>query len=205
MDEFRRLPAPGFSASELMALTLSRTLLRPLEGTEMHASLQSALHKAAAALPLPALDYVRRLEDFFSVGLGPHKTYRQRRETLETLHDALRRLRTVQMRYFSTSRNVTTRRKVDPYHLRYAAGALHLIGYRHGRRDVRLFTVDRIRSLALTDRPYPLPLGFDGEADIQDAPGVMRGPVITVELAFAKATAAWVKVRLWHPTQTPKW
>jgi predicted DNA-binding transcriptional regulator YafY len=204
MDDFRRVPAPGFSATELMAITLSRNLLRPLEGTEVHASLQSALHKAAAALPLPALEYVRRLEDFFSVGLGPHKTYRQHRETLETLHDAIRKLRTVQMRYFSASRNVTTRREVDPYHLRYAAGALYLIGYCRWRKDVRLFAVDRIRSLSITDHAYQMPLGFDVEAYVQDALMVMRGPVVTVELAFAKATAAWVKDRLWHHTQTAK-
>jgi predicted DNA-binding transcriptional regulator YafY len=204
MDEFRRVPAPGFSATELMALTLSRNLLRPLEGTGVHASLQSALHKAAAALPLPALEYVRRLEDFFSVGLGPHKTYRQHRETLDTLNAAISGLRTVQMRYFSASRNVTTRREVDPYHLRYAAGALYLIGYCHWRKDVRLFAVDRIRSPSITDHAYQMPLGFDVEAYVQDALMVMRGPVVTVELAFTKPTAAWVRDRIWHHTQKVK-
>lgn len=49
-----------------------------------------------------------------------------------------------------------------------------------------------------------MPLAFDVEAYVQDALGVMRGPVTTVELAFTKATAAWVKDRIWHPTQTVK-
>lgn len=42
------------------------------------------------------------------------------------------------------------------------------------------------------------------EAYVQDALGVMRGPVVTVELAFTKATAAWVRDRIWHHTQTLK-
>ncbi len=57
------------------------------------------------------------------------------------------------MRYYSASRNATTRREVDPYHLRYVGGALYLIAYDHRRREVRLFAVERIRSLTLTDHP----------------------------------------------------
>jgi predicted DNA-binding transcriptional regulator YafY len=56
MDGFRNVPALCFAPTELMALTFSRGLLKPLEGTELHESLQSALNKAASALPPPGLD-----------------------------------------------------------------------------------------------------------------------------------------------------
>ncbi len=46
-----------------------------------------------------------------------------------------------------------------------------------------------------------MPLGFDVNAYVQDALVVMRGKPIAVELLFAKPTAAWVKERLWHPSQ----
>ena len=39
MEDFRNIPASGFSPSELMALTFSRRLISPLEGTELHTSL----------------------------------------------------------------------------------------------------------------------------------------------------------------------
>jgi predicted DNA-binding transcriptional regulator YafY len=51
IEGFRNIPALGFSATELMALTVSRKLLRPLEGTEIQAALNSALNKVASALP----------------------------------------------------------------------------------------------------------------------------------------------------------
>ena len=51
MEGFRDIPALGFSATELMALLLSRNLLKPLEGTEIAESLNSALSKASTALP----------------------------------------------------------------------------------------------------------------------------------------------------------
>jgi predicted DNA-binding transcriptional regulator YafY len=201
LDGFRRLPALGFAPTELMALVFSRDLLRPLEGTQIQSALDSALGKVAAALPPSAVDFVRQMRDFLSVRLGPHKTYRAHRETVDRLTRAIAEHRTVQMRYFSASRRATGRREVDPYHLWYAAGALYLVGQDHRRREVRTFAVERIRSLTLTDHPYQLPLPFDVEAYVRDALVVMRGRPVEVELLFDKATAAWVRDRIWHPSQ----
>jgi predicted DNA-binding transcriptional regulator YafY len=133
--------------------------------------------------------------------MGPHKSYREHRHTIEQLARAIALKRTVQMRYYSASRNATTRRDVDPYKLWYAAGALYLVGYCHLRKEARMFAVDRVRSLAITNRPCQLPLGFDLDAYVQDALVVMRGKPIEVELLFDCQTAAWVKDRQWHPSQ----
>ena len=62
MEGFRDIPALGFSATELIALLLSRSLLKPLEGTEIAESLNSALNKAATALPPQGHEYVRAME-----------------------------------------------------------------------------------------------------------------------------------------------
>jgi predicted DNA-binding transcriptional regulator YafY len=201
MEGFRNVPALRLSPTELMALTFSRHLLTPLAGTEIQTSLQSALGKAAASIPPPAMEFVQQLQNSFSVGLGPHKTYRQHRATIDTL---TRAIHTVQMRYYSASRNVTSRREVDPYRLRYVDGALYLIAYCHWRKDIRMFAVERIRSLTLTDHPYQMPLHFDVEAYVEDALVVMRGERMEVELLFDKPTAAWVKDRVWHPSQKTK-
>jgi len=201
MDGFRNVPALGLSPTELMALAFGRRLLSPLQGTEVQAALDTALSKAAAMIPAPAMDYVHKLEQAFSVGLGPHKQYRHHRATIDRLMQAITHKRTVQMRYYSASRNVNTRREVDPYCLRYVDGALYLIGYCHWRKDVRMFAVERIRSLTPTDHPYQMPLHFDVDAYVQDALVVMRGKRIEVELEFDKATTAWVKDREWHPSQ----
>ncbi len=200
-DGFRHIPMRTFSPTELMALVLSRDLLKPLEGTQVQSALESALNKAAAALPTAGHEYVAQLHGVFSVGLGPHKLYRQHRETIDKLTQAIDKSRTVQLRYFSASRGKTTPREVDPYRLWYASGGLYLIAYCHLRKDVRLFAVERIRSATLTDHPYQMPLGFDLEAYVQDALTVMRGPRIEVELLFDKSTASWVKDRIWHPSQ----
>ncbi len=204
MEGFRDIPALGFSATELMALLLSRNLLRPLEGTEIQAALSSALSKASAALPPQGHEYVRAMEQMFSVGLGPHKNYREHKQTIALISQAIDKRRTAQIRYFSASRNLTGRREVDPYHLWFAAGGLYLIAYCHLRQDVRLFAVERVRSISLTDHPYQMPLGFNVEEYVRDALMVMRGRRIEVELLFSKTAAAWVKDKSWHPSQETK-
>jgi predicted DNA-binding transcriptional regulator YafY len=201
MEGFSNIPALGFSATELMALTFSRNLLKPLDGTEIQASLNSALNKVAAALPPQGHEYVRGMEQIFSVGLGPHKSYRQHKNTIDTISQAIDKRRTAQMRYYSASRDQTSRREVDPYHLWFAGGGLYLIAYCRLRKDVRLFAVERIRSITLTDHPYQMPLGFNVQEYVQDALNVMRGRRIEVELLFSKKAAAWVRDKTWHPSQ----
>ena len=201
MDGYHRTPPLVFSTTELMALVFSRDLLKPLDGTHIKASLDSAFNKAAAVLPPAGEAYVRQMRGYFAVGLGPHRSYRQHQRTIDQLSRAITQTRTVQMRYYSASRNTTTRREVDPYRLWYAAGALYLIGYCHRRREVRMFAVDRIRSLTVTNHPCQLPLGFDLEAYVRDALVVMRGKPIDVELLFDRPTAAWVKGNIWHESQ----
>ncbi|CUQ67468.1 helix-turn-helix transcriptional regulator [Candidatus Nitrospira inopinata] len=201
MDGARHAPALSFSPTELMALVMSRALLKPLAGTHIQTALDSAMAKASSLLPPASLDYAQQLQNLFAVGLGPHKTYKSHRDTIDRLTQAIDRQRTVQVRYFSASRGRMTRREIDPYRLWYASGGLYLIGYCHLRKEPRLFAVERIRSVTLTDHPYQMPLGFDLEAFVQDSLTVMRGPRIEVELVFDKATAAWAKDRIWHPSQ----
>ncbi|THJ19452.1 MAG: WYL domain-containing protein [Nitrospira sp. CG24E] len=204
LEGSRNIPALRLSPSELMALTVSRRLIAPLEGTELHASLQSALGKASAALSPQGLELAQQLEHTFSIGLGPHKRYRHHREVVERVTQAIVHKTRIQMRYDSASRGRMTRREVDPYRLWYASGGLYLVGYCHLRNEPRMFAVERIKSVTPTDFPYQIPLHFDFDAFVEDSLTVMRGPRMTVELEFDKPTAAWVKDRVWHPSQKIK-
>jgi predicted DNA-binding transcriptional regulator YafY len=202
VEGFRGVPALQFSATELMALTFTRDLARPLEGTPIKESLDSALMKVKNALPPPAGDYVDNLQGWFSAGIGAHKSYREHRDRIDQLARAITKKRTVEMRYYTASRDRSSRRKVDPYHIRFAAGALYLIGHCHTRDEVLMFAVDRILSLTVTSLPCQMPLGFDVEDYVRGALAVMRGGrLIDVEVCFDRPTSAWARNRVWHPSQ----
>ncbi len=202
VEGFSRVPALQFSATELMALVFTRDLAQPLEGTPIKDSLDSALVKAEGALPAEAGEYLENLQSVFSAGIGPHKRYREHRETIDQLARAIKSHRTAEIRYYSASRDKMRRRKVDPYHLWFASGALYLIGYCHLRNAVRMFAVDRIRSLTVTNHPCQMPLSFNVEEYVKNALTVMvGGPQIEVELRYDKKTTAWAKNRIWHLSQ----
>ncbi|HTY63834.1 MAG TPA: WYL domain-containing protein [Acidobacteriota bacterium] len=202
VEGFNRVPALQFSATELMALVFTRDLAKPLEGTPIKESLDSALAKVTAALPASAGEYIQNLQGWFSAGIGPHKNYMEHREKIDQLARAIMKKRTVEMRYYAAAHDKTSRRKVDPYHLWYAGGALYLIGYCHTRKDIRMFAIDRILSVTVTSFPCQMPLGFNVEEYVQNALTVMRGGTpIDVELQFDRATTAWAKDRIWHPSQ----
>ena len=201
MDGVRQAPALGFSPTELMALG-DQPLAAQAAGRHRNPGGSGIGDGQSFTTPAPhSLDYVQQMQNVFAVGLGPHKTYRLHRETIDRLTQAIAKKRTVQMRYYSASRLRTTRREVDPYRLWYASGGLYLVGYCHQRKEPRMFAVERMRAVTLTDHPYQMPLGFDLEAFVRDSLTVMRGRPIDVALRFDKATAAWAKDRIWHPTQ----
>jgi predicted DNA-binding transcriptional regulator YafY len=202
IEGFNRIPSLQFSATELMALIFTRDLAKPLEGTPIKESIDSALVKVAGALPDAADEFVQQLQGWFSAGIGPHKNYREHREKINQLARSIAKKRTVEMRYYTATRDKTSRRKVDPYRIWYAAGGLYLIGFCHMRNDVRMFAIDRILSLTVTNLPCQMPLGFNLEEYVRDALTVMRGgPQIEVELHFDRKTSAWAKDRIWHPSQ----
>ncbi len=202
VEGFNRVPSLQFSATELIALAFTRDLAKPLEGTPIKESIDSALIKIEGALPASAGEFVQHLHGWFSAGIGSHKIYREHRKKIDQLAQAITKMRTVEMRYYTATRDKTSRRKVDPYRIWYAGGALYLIGYCHIRRDVRMFAIDRILSLTITNLPCQMPLGFSVEDYVRNALSVMRGGTqIEVELCFDKKTSAWAKGRIWHPSQ----
>jgi predicted DNA-binding transcriptional regulator YafY len=202
VDGFSLVSPLQFSVDELMALAFICDPDKPLEETAIKNSLESALAKIADALPAAAKEYIRNLQGWFAAGTGSFKNYREHREVIDQLSRAIAKKRTVEMRYSNTARDRTSRRKVDPYHIWYASGALYLIGFCHLRKDVRLFAIDRILSLTVTNLPSQIPLGFDAEDFVRNALMVMgSGPQIEVELLFDRKTSAWAKDRIWHPSQ----
>ncbi|GJL53288.1 MAG: transcriptional regulator [Nitrospirales bacterium] len=202
IDGYRTQLQRNFSPSELMALRLTRHLLAPLDGTKIQTSLESALAKAEAGITGLDDHTPHELGHVFAFSLGSYKSYRDHKGTIDILSQATSTFHTVQMRYFSASQNKITRREVDPYRLWYTNGALYLIAHCHIRKDVRMFAVERIKSVTPTSNPFQMPLGFDIDDYVKDAIGVMRGKPIDVELRFNESTAAWVKDRVWHSTQS---
>ncbi|MNT60093.1 hypothetical protein D3C72_1976500 [compost metagenome] len=79
------------------------------------------------------------------------------------LEQALDEQRSVEIVYFSMTREEFTTRKVDPYGLKPDGDLLWMVAYCHLREDMRVFRVDRIKEASLTHDSYNRPAEFSLE------------------------------------------
>ena len=201
LDEGRhQMPLP-LSLTELMALYFSRNMLKILEGTAIHDSLESLFDKVKATLPSGYITYLGKLEHSLEVGVKARKPYRRFQETLAQVHEAVQLRRHIDIRYFTMSRNDTTRRTVAPYTVWFYDETFYLIGYCSLRRDIRIFAIDRIESITLLESQFSLPEEFDAEAYMQPSFGIFHGEPVQVRIRFAPEAAGYIKEKIWHPTQ----
>ena len=68
-----------------------------------------------------------------------------------------------------------TSRKVAPYKFWYFDGTFYLIGHCDWRDDVRIFALDRIKMLHLTEEGFEVPDEFDIDEFMRHSFGVIVG------------------------------
>jgi len=190
-----------FTPDELLALGFSEDLLRSLEGTVFHDSIQSALAKIRASLGPELAGFLARLRESFRVLPGPHKNYARNRETIQALSDAVLARRRLRMRYQTGSTGQVATRELDPYRVWYRSGGLYVVGLDHKSGEIRTFAVDRIRSLAPTARRFAVPESFDFDAYTAASFGVIAEPAVPVRIRFDRRWATYVSEHTWHASQ----
>jgi predicted DNA-binding transcriptional regulator YafY len=194
------VPIP-FSLPELMALYFGRSMVRPLQGTVFHDALESLFEKIKATLPPEAARFLQGIEAGISVGPSPRKDYGKSRPTIEVLNQAMAGRRVVDVAYRAMRNPKTTRRRVAPYRLMFFDGTFYLVGHCRLRGDIRVFALDRILRIALTEELFAPPQGNDLEGFLASSFGVFQGPRTRVEIRFAAEIAGYIAEKTWHPSQ----
>lgn len=194
------IPIP-FSMTELMALYFSRDWLRVLENTVFHESLESLFQKVKATLPPETDRYLETFRRTIKVGTQPHKHYGAFRETLDIVNQAIIAQKVLRVDYFTMSRKRRSRRKIAPYRLWFFDGTFYLIAYCYLRRDIRVFAVDRIRSIDMLDENFRLPEEGVVDGFMETSFGVFRGESVHVKIRFSPKVAGYIVEKTWHATQ----
>ncbi|WP_019153454.1 helix-turn-helix transcriptional regulator [Robertmurraya massiliosenegalensis] len=81
-------------------------------------------------------------------------------EIMPLLVQAIAQNISIQVSYFSMHRNEMSYRKLDPYYLIPRGGQLYVIAFCHLRKEVRVFRLNRVRSIQLTEAHYQIPKSF---------------------------------------------
>lgn len=89
-------------------------------------------------------------------------------ETLPKIEDALARQQVLRVEYYSMDREEVNQRDIEPYFLEKRYNYYILMAYCRWREDIRLFRVDRIKSLVVLDETFTKPEDFAAEAYSDD-------------------------------------
>jgi predicted DNA-binding transcriptional regulator YafY len=162
VDEYKHMLPVPFTLTELMALYFSRDMISVFRGTVFYESLESLFQKIKTTLPPESLAYMDRVEQSLYIGFKPYKDYGRFKEIIRQINDATVNRKTVDMVYRTMSRGgEENRRKVDPYKVMFFDSTFYLIGNCHLRDEVRMFVLDRIKMLSVTDETFEILAYFD--------------------------------------------
>jgi predicted DNA-binding transcriptional regulator YafY len=198
-----RLSTFPLTQGELFALTLGARMLETYAGSAYAEELRGAIACLAERLPeqtwvdLQQLSEERILfQSRVETDLNP--------ELWRTLEEACRQQRSVQMTYYTASRDAKSDRKFDPYLLHIYRGTNpYVIGYCHNRQAIRWFRVDRVQQLKILGDSFARDPKFDAKTHLEMIFQHEVGSVaVDVAIWFDGATAPYIRERRWHPTQT---
>lgn len=198
-----QIPVP-FTLPELMALYFSTDMLKIFKDTVFYDSLETLSQKIKTTLPQQSLDYVKNLEQTLHIGVKPYKDYGKFKEIINIINDSCANRKSIEMVYYALSRKKETKRKVDPYRLWFFNGSFYLIGFCHIRKEIRVFTVDRIKILHQTKDKFEIPKDFHFEEYIGSSFGVFQGAPVRVKVLFSQDIAEYIKEKIWHKSQIIK-
>ena len=153
----------ALTLTEQMALYFSKGLFKPLQGTPMYESLESAMQKIGSQLRAQSFQFLRGLDQGISVSSFGLKDYSHSKEIIEVLTRAVFQRFTVRILHRAVHHERALQREVDPYKLWYVNNGLYLVGHDHLEGTLRTFAVERIQSAKLTNRRFEIPPDFNFE------------------------------------------
>ena len=201
MEGFHAEAPIALTLTEQMALYFSKGLFKPLQGSPIYESLESAIQKIGSQLPAQSFSFLRGLENALAVRTFGCKDYTRSKQSIEAMTRAVFHKYRLRLTYQSPRDSRPTERELDPYRLWYVSNALYVVGHDHLRNDLRVFAVDRIRSVSLTNRRFEIPEDFDFEAFTRTAFNMIWGETQEVKIRFSAAQAPYIRERTWHPSQ----
>jgi predicted DNA-binding transcriptional regulator YafY len=198
-----RLPSITLSQGELFALTLGARMLESYAGSAYAEELKGAIARLAERLPEQSWVDLQQLAEeriLFRSGVETNLDP----EVWRNLEEACRQQKTVQMTYYTASRDATGDRKFDPYLLHIYRGTNpYVIGFCHKRQTTRWFRVDRIRHLECLSDKFVRDPDFDAKAHLEMIfQHEVGSKSFAVAIWFDGATAPYIRERRWHQSQT---
>lgn len=194
------------SATELIALSLGRQLMHPLEGTPFWMGIETFWNKIQEELPDPVLAHYEKYRKILRVQGLKTKNYDKKLGIIKTINRSILEHRTLEIVYQSMGKEAKTR-CIEPYEMCLHKSSLYVIAAASEVEDpetrVRVWKLDRFEKAKLLDvwfkEPEDLDLEnfFGNELTIFHGSDEPRDFVIKIAAKYSSALSE----DPWHPEQ----
>jgi len=190
-----------FTGEKAASLFLTANFLPQQKGFPYQKDMHLALLKIENLLEEDNKKYVREVKDSISFNIQKLKDYEDYNEIFTLLNKAILEKKQVHLKYYTISRDEITTRTVNPYHLMFRQGAWYLIAYCHWRKEIKIFRIERIKEIKISEEKFEIPAKLSLSTYMGKSWQVVRGKDQTIKVKIYPPVSRWVKEEIRHPTQ----
>ncbi|RKU11724.1 hypothetical protein C6502_07575 [Candidatus Poribacteria bacterium] len=195
------LPALNLNFEEALALVTAARFYQAAEGKQAIEVLNNAIHKITSNLPKRTNETLDRIAPQIEV---PHQQISQIDEIephRETLYEAIRERRKVNMAYNAFSSGKRERHRLSPYAVLFRKHAWYVIGHVEQLNQILTFRINRIHNLFMSHLSYTIPEDFSVQKYMEKSWDFRLGPETHVVIEFKPRIAPLIREVQWHSTQ----
>ncbi len=193
------------SATELIALSLSRDLMHPLAGTPFWQGIETFWNTLQDQLPDSVWDHYDKYRQVLHVLGTTAKSYAKQHGILKTINRGILEHRVVAIEYQKPGEPYASR-LIEPYAVMFYQSSLYILAADNQRPDeedrIRRFKLDRFRKATILDQWFtPLAEG-ELEQHLGKSFGIFSGDKLrNFKIRISAYAAPWVREDPWHPDQ----
>lgn len=197
------LPPLRFTCEEAASILIAAKVFLKQKGFPFQDYIHLALNKIEGILENENKNYVQKINKKISISLGKLKDYQDYSGTFGKLNQAILEKRQIEITYYTITRNKLTKRTLDPFHLMFKGGFWYLIAFCHWRNEIKIFRIDRIQEILLTDNTFHVSSEFSLSSYMGKSWKVFRGDgkPQRIEIKIFPPASRWVREEMRHPTQ----
>ena len=203
---FRGTHKISASATELIALSLSRDLMFPLTGTPFWVGIESFWSKVKETLPSGVWQHYEKFRQVLYVLGTPAKGYKEQKGIIETINRAIQQNRVLSVEYQRLGQNQAQVREIEPYGLVVYQSSLYIVAAACEVDDrtesIRHLKLDRFRKAKTLDRYFRPLKDFDLAEHLGQSIGIFAGgKPKNFRIRVTAYAARWVTEDPWHTDQ----
>jgi len=197
------LPPLRFTCEEVASLLIAAKFFQKQEGFPYQKDIQMSLAKIEGILEKENKQYMQKIDKKISVYLGKLKDYQSYNNIFQQINKAIIGKIQIIITYYTITRNKQNVRIVDPLHLMFKGGFWYLIAFCHWRDEIKIFRIDRIKNIQLTNKTFNIPSTFSLSSYLGKSWQIVRGDgkVCKIEIKIFPPASRWVREEIRHHTQ----